>query len=66
MAVTDDACVPEAAHSIHYTNFNMTAPIVTKVARGVCEPRCEVVQQRVHSPSDRNSCSPLVPKSLTR
>lgn len=29
-----------AAHSVHYSNSNMTAPIVTPVLPGVCDPVC--------------------------
>mmetsp|Transcript_56815 Transcript_56815/g.133436 ORF Transcript_56815/g.133436 Transcript_56815/m.133436 type:complete len:414 (-) Transcript_56815:44-1285(-) len=45
----------KAAHSIHYTNFNMTAPIVTKVARGVCEPRCPKIHETIAAPAALNA-----------
>eukprot|EP00438_Fugacium_kawagutii_P000348 Skav204709 [mRNA] locus=scaffold3332:148085:165810:- [translate_table: standard] len=40
-----------AIHSIHYSNTNMTAPIVTAVAPGECDPECPPVQETVGAPA---------------
>jgi len=41
----------KAIHSIHYSNTNMTAPIVTAVAPGECDPECPPVQETVGAPA---------------
>lgn len=40
-----------AAHSIHYSNKNMTAPIVTMVAPGACDPECPRVSETTAAPA---------------
>lgn len=41
----------KSAHSVHYTNSNMTAPIVTPVAQGACEPECPPIQETTAAPA---------------
>ncbi|CAE8641017.1 unnamed protein product [Polarella glacialis] len=41
----------KAEHSIHFSNSNMTAPIVTQVARGACEPSCPSVHETLAAPA---------------
>lgn len=40
-----------AINSIHYSNSNMTAPIVTPVAPGACDPKCPSVVETVGAPA---------------
>lgn len=40
-----------AEHSIHYSITNMTAPIVTPVAPGACEPECPPVVETIGAPA---------------
>ncbi|CAE7775449.1 oxdD [Symbiodinium sp. CCMP2592] len=40
-----------AEHSIHYSNSNMTAPIVTAVAPGACDPECPPIHETVGAPA---------------
>jgi len=40
-----------AEHSIHYSNSNMTAPIVTMVAPGACDPTCPPVVETTAAPA---------------
>eukprot|EP00913_Durusdinium_trenchii_P026005 g24399.t1 len=40
-----------AKHSIHYSNRNMTAPIVTAVLGGECDPECPPIQETVGAPA---------------
>lgn len=40
-----------AEHSIHYSNSNMTAPIVTPLAPGACDPQCPKVKETVAAPA---------------
>jgi hypothetical protein len=51
---TFDAFFPNfarARQSIHYSNSNMTAPIVTPVAAGACEPKCPAVKETEGAPA---------------
>mmetsp|Transcript_9437 Transcript_9437/g.22727 ORF Transcript_9437/g.22727 Transcript_9437/m.22727 type:complete len:412 (+) Transcript_9437:38-1273(+) len=51
---TYDASRPafgKAEHSIHYSNSNMTAPIVTAVAPGACDPECPKIHETVGAPA---------------
>mmetsp|Transcript_79366 Transcript_79366/g.190514 ORF Transcript_79366/g.190514 Transcript_79366/m.190514 type:complete len:408 (+) Transcript_79366:66-1289(+) len=51
---TYDASRPafgRAEHSIHYSNRNMTAPIVTAVAPGACDPECPRIQETTGAPA---------------
>eukprot|EP00931_Biecheleriopsis_adriatica_P092697 TRINITY_DN66488_c0_g1_i1.p1 TRINITY_DN66488_c0_g1~~TRINITY_DN66488_c0_g1_i1.p1 ORF type:complete len:410 (+),score=75.59 TRINITY_DN66488_c0_g1_i1:81-1310(+) len=41
----------KSAHSVHYSTSNMTAPIVTAVAPGMCDPECPKVQETMAAPA---------------
>jgi len=51
---TYDASRPafgRAEHSVHYSISNMTAPIVTAVAPGACDPECPPILETVAAPA---------------
>mmetsp|Transcript_52917 Transcript_52917/g.97654 ORF Transcript_52917/g.97654 Transcript_52917/m.97654 type:complete len:493 (+) Transcript_52917:1-1479(+) len=52
------------AKAVHYSNSNMTSPIVTPVAPGACEPHCPPVKETYAEPAAMQAAQAEVPVFL--